>query len=338
MEQDLDKSVEKIVLPVDRSQDITDDPIPALIEQMNKFRSRIPEACQELFDKLKASYHNSFIDFDTLGKKISCRDIQTKYIANLYLKERVVGNMTIPHFEFDDDINEQFSKTVGATLCSSLAHSVEQGQQTLDSFRKSLGISMAACYYLPNITKLGRGFEREVLQLWLFEEVVQKATSGPNALMDYQTKFMYSGDQKQKPGSLLDHRYLSCLLHFDIEEAQNGVIPLVNGILAVLIDHSVVEMKATAIKRQKQQAKAVAEANQKKQSQPTVYLDRLKKYHDLYQSSARYDEKVIQRLFFKMDIDGDGKISKDDLWSFCQKHNVLVKKEVVATLRSKLTS
>lgn len=331
MEQDPEKSVGNLVQPPDLSQEVIDDPLPSLIEQINRFRSKIPEACQELFDKVKDSYQVNFIDFNTLGKEVSPTDIQVKYIANLYLKERVVGQLYIPHLEFDDDINEKFSSTLGSHLCSCMNTSDADGQSAFDSFRKESGYSMAACYYLPNVTKIAKGFEKELVQLFLLEEIIMKEGGDLGALMEPQTKFFYSGSSKQKPGSLMDHRYSSCFVHIELEVEANSSAR-VKGILIVLIDKSVVEMKAIAIKNEKlAQNNQTIKPKQERYVHTTGYLERMKKYQNLYSSKPKYDEKVLHQLFLRLDIDGDGMVGKDDLWNFCRMHKVIIKKEVVTS-------
>jgi hypothetical protein len=329
MEQDLERSEGNLVQPPDLSQEITDDPLPSIIEQINRFRSKIPEACQELFDKVKDSYQESFIEFHTLGKEVSPAEIQVKYIANLYLKERVVGQLYIPHLEFDDDINEKFSNSVGANLCASLNTSDDEGQKALDNFRQQAEYSMAACYYFPQVTKIAKGFEKEIIQMFLLEEIIMKEGADLGALMEPQTKFLYSGNFKQKSGSLMDHRYISCFVHIDVE-AESTSLVRIKGILIVLIDKSVVEMKAAAIKEQlKQSNQQNIKPSHQRYTHTAGYLDRMKKYKNLYQGAPRYDEKVLHQLFLRLDIDGDGRIGKDDLWNFCQKNKVIIKKEVI---------
>jgi hypothetical protein len=328
MEQDPEKSVGNIVQPPDLSQEVLDDPLPCIIEQINRFRSKIPEACQELFDKVKESYQVNFIDFNTLGKEVYPTDIQVKYMANLYLKERVVGQLYIPHLEFDDDINEKFSSTLGSHLCSCMNASDADGQAAFDLFREEAGYSMCAGYYLPNVTKIAKGFEKELVQLFLLEEIIMKEGKDLGALMEPQTKFFYSGTSKQKSGSLMDHRYLSCFLHIELEVGENSSAR-VKGILIILIDKSVVEMKAMAIKNEKIALNnQTSKTKQERYVHTSGYLERMKKYENLYSSKPKYDEKVLHQLFLRLDIDGDGMLGKEDLWNFCQKHKIIIKKEV----------
>jgi hypothetical protein len=328
MEQDPEKSLENIYQPSDLTQDLVEDPIPNLIEQTNRFRSKIPEACQELFDKVKESYQVSFVEFPSLGKEVSPTDIQVKYLANLYLKERVVGQLYIPHLEFDDDINEKFSSTTGNSLCSALETGDSEAQAFLDNFRAETGSCMLACYYLPKVTKIAKEFEKELLQLFLLEEIISKESTDKGALMELQSRYYFSGDFKQKSASLMDHRFQSIFIHFDLEKDEKTMFRI-KGILLLLTDKSVVEMKAEAIKQQKlADLQNSSKAKAERYSHQSGYLERMKKYHNLYQSNPKYDEGVLHQLFLRLDIDGDGKLGKEDLWNFCKKHKVIITKEV----------
>ena len=332
MEQDPETSVGNLMPAADYTQEILEDPVPIFIDQLNRYLSKIPEACQELFDIVKESYQESFIEFRSIGKEISCTDIHVKYIANLYLKERIVGELFIPHLEYDDDINQKFSTSMAHRICSSVDQSDAEGQKCLDSLRTEAGLGMIACYYLPNVTKISKGFEKEVINLCLLEEIIMKESTDPAALFELQTKFLYSGEPKQKSGSFMDHRYLSCFLYIDMAEEENAPAKI-KGILIMLIDKSVVKMKAEAIQAEKlakQQTVPKEKTERLKKALP--YLEKMKKYENLYQSSSKYDEKVLYRLFLKMDIDGDGRLGKDDLWKFCQGNKILISKEASSNL------
>lgn len=318
-------------MPVpDNSQEIEDDPLPNLIEEMNRFRSRVPIACQELFNRIKESYKESFIDFPALNKEVMAEDIQAKYSLNLYFKERIIGELSIPHFEFDDDLNELFCRRWGQKIYQAFEKSQEEAQKMVEEYRENEGLNMVAAYCLPNVTKLGKGFETELIQLFLLEEVFRKTNGNIEELAQPHTFFIYSGNRKEKPGSFLDHRYVSTYFYIDLKE--DGRIA---GLMIILFDRSSIFIKQKMKKQAKQKAEEEKKLSQSqlsvriRKTQSSSYLERMKKYENIYEGSQRYDEKVIQRLFVEMDIDNDGFVGREDLWKFCQSKKVLIPKEVL---------
>jgi hypothetical protein len=331
MEQDPETSLADVIqVPEDDQQVVEEDPIPNFLIEMNRFRSKIPVACQEVFDLVKESYKESMISFDTLNKEILMQDIQAKYAVNLYFKERIIGELNIPHFEFDDQLNEIFCSRWGEKMYQAMATDPKAGKDVVDAFREEENLGMVAAYCMPKVGKLVKGFESDLIKLFLLEEVFRKESSQIEEMADPHTVFCYSGIKPQKNGSFLDHRYISCYFYVDLDQTAR-----IKGFMIVLFDRSAVLMRDAMLKLVKEQnAKEKRDhleslSVRMRRIKSSAYMEKMQKYSSLYQSSARYDEKVIQRLFVEMDLDGDGFVGREDLWNYCQAKKVPIKKEVV---------
>jgi hypothetical protein len=330
MDYDPETSLVKTLAVPDYEQNLDEDPVPNLLEEMNRFRSKIPIACQQLFDRIKESYKENYIDFPILDKDVAAEDIQAKYSINLYFKERIIGELSIPHFEFDDDLNEMFCRNWGPKIYNSMKAGALEGQKVIDEYRAQEDFNMVGAYCLPNATKLGKGYESEIINLLLLEEVFNKTNVNIELLADPHTIFYYSGARKQKQGSFLDHRYVSSYFYIDMQE--NGRVA---GMLILLFDRSVILIKQKLAKQARLKAEeehGLAQSQlsvRLKKSQSNSYVEKLKKYEGIYEGSPRYDEKVIQRLFIDMDADNDGFVGREDLWQYCKAKKILISREVI---------
>jgi hypothetical protein len=297
---------------------LPNDPVPIILSELNDFRSNIPNACESLSTILKRAYDTNYMEFPTIGKEVPYEDLQAKYTFNAYLKERIIGEMYLPHFEFDD-VENQFWDRDWAQGIYSCAKDNERLQAIVDGMRETYGANMCAVYVLTEIQFIYKGFAKEIVHLLLTEEFDKKSSYNPS-IDDPCSQFIFSGQigVKQKPCSLVDPRYISAFVHIEL-----GPLQKIDGIVIALMDVSVQNRRKHIEAREAiQLAKELEE--QKKHTDEKPYTEKVQKYKDIYEASQRYDEAVLYKLFLEMDLDGDLLLSKDDLWGFCQKKNILI--------------
>ena len=292
-----------------------------LVYELNKFRRDSREACDSFFEFVKSSYNVQQLVFDSLGISLTYDHIRSKLDLNSYLRERSMGDMGLPHFEFDETQNRLFSLSLGKEMY--------ERSGDLDSMEVSLGrcadylsTTMLAVYTIKNIKTNADNYLTDIVRLLMAEEYRKKALLEGNQQENvvYSSEFFYKGDHpKQKVVSIFDGRYISCYVHLDIGDqgqVKGALVALAN--VSVLAKESIRELAA----------RRLSARNTKDRQQEIDYLNKVKKYHKIYEASQRYDERVLYNFCLEMDLDNDRKISKEDLWGFCNKKKIDIQRSV----------